>query len=90
MKTITDKRGFKLRPLDIDDIKTYPPEGECLFFILKPSEGLWDRFYGERGGFIVFTNLHGLTFRLDQIRAWAPSGFDTTLLIHNEEGKLNG
>lgn len=62
--------------LDLEDLDTYPPEGQALFFIL--NAGQWDRFYGERRGFTVFSDLYGLTFRLDQVKAWAPAGFTNT------------
>lgn len=70
-KEHTPKRPpFTFTEVDIDDISTYPPEGAALFFVLK--EGAWDRFYGERRGFTVFSDLYGLTFKLDQIKAWSP------------------
>lgn len=76
--------------LDLENLDTYPPEGQCLFFLLKPGLGLWDRFYGERRGFTVFPDLYGLTFRLDQIKAWAPAGFTAAELRDREKRKLRG
>lgn len=74
--------------LDLEDLDTYPPEWQCLFFILK-QEG-WNRFYGERRGFTIFSDLYGLTFRLDQVRAWAPAGFTAAELRDREKRKLRG
>lgn len=74
--------------LDFENLDTYPPECQALFFILKG--GQWDRFYGERRGFTVFSDLYGLTFRLDQIKAWAPAGFTAAELREREKRKLRG
>lgn len=79
---------FTFTEVDIDDIETYPPEGAALFFIL--NAGQWDRFYGERRGFTVFSDLYGLTFRLDQVKAWAPAGFTASERREREKRKLRG
>ncbi|WP_418955132.1 hypothetical protein [Sutterella wadsworthensis] len=88
-KEHTPKRPpFTFTEVDIDDISTYPPEGAALFFVLK--EGAWDRFYGERRGFTVFSDLYGLTFKLDQIRAWSPAGFTSSESYQRELRKIRG
>lgn len=79
---------FKFTEVDIDDIETYPPERAALFFILK--EGLWDRFYGERRGSTIFADLYGLTFKLDQIKAWSPAAFTKYEERTREERKVRG
>lgn len=79
---------FTFTEVDIDDISTYPPEGAVLFFVLK--EGAWDRFYGERRGFTVFSDLYGLTFKLDHIKAWAPAGFTSSENYQRELRKIRG
>jgi hypothetical protein len=79
---------FTFTEVDIDDISTYPPEGAALFFVLK--EGAWDRFYGERRGFTIFADLYGLTFKLDQIKAWSPAGFTKYEERTREEKKVRG
>lgn len=88
-KEHTPKRPpFTFTEVDIDDISTYPPEGAVLFFVLK--EGAWDRFYGERRGFTSFADLYGLTFKLDQIKAWSPAGFTKYEERTREEKKVRG
>ena len=82
------KPDMRFIALDLEDLDTYPPEGQCLFFVLKA--GQWDRFYGERRGFTVFSDLYGRTFRLDQVKAWAPVGFTASELRDRERRKLRG
>ena len=88
MERAPKRLPFTFTEVDIDDISTYPPEGAALFFILK--EGLWDRFYGERRGFTVFSDLYGLIFKLDQIKAWSPAGFTSSESYQRELRKIRG
>lgn len=87
-KEHTPKRPpFTFTEVDIDDISTYPPEGAALFFVLK--EGAWDRFYGERRGFTVFSDLYPhLKFKLDSVLAWAPAGFTASEAYDREVRKI--
>lgn len=68
--------------VDLDDIKTYPPEKEPILVHIKRPEwlpddvGVWDRFFGERRGSVVYADLYDLIYPVSEVAHWQKRNLD--------------